>query len=166
MLQAPQAMVHRDRKGADGGKVQRRQQIVDKGRPAIDQRRKEASPSPGVSLQPVSGLFYRACNLNGGPIIKWMRQGDGRNDPLYLLCGKGEAPKKQRRLRQRVDRRADIVLEAGQGKRLRAQAATRCGPRFDHQHAQALLRQRDRCRQAVGTGSNHNCFIAHRSIAS
>jgi hypothetical protein len=93
-----------------------------------------------------------------------MRERGVGMDPGEAVLGEGQGAQKRRRERHRMDRRADVVDEAGQGELGRARAAADRRLRLQHDDGLARACEDDRRREAVRTGADDDGIIggAHR----
>ena len=124
--------------------------------PIGSQRSHQPPVGSRVAAQLGGGRCHRALHQDRAAVIQRMRDGGGREDPLETVVRQWEIPKERRCHAERMDRRANVMHEAGQRQLGRA-----CPPAdrlfaFNHQHRAPGARQGDGRSQPVGTGADDN----------
>ena len=105
---------------ADGGA----ESFVGEAVPIVDEGLDEAAPCFGVGAEFPVLIGEIAMEEDGGAIIEWVREWEVTVDPLKAVIGKRQCCEEGRCGGHGVNRRAEVVQEAGQGERERARAAT------------------------------------------
>ena len=134
--------------------MERREQVVGE-RVRVPRDRPDEPPVPGVVLaERFARRLDRALEQRRRPVVEGMRERGRRLDPLDAARSEWDRPEERRHQRERVDRRADVVDEAGERELSRARAAADRLPRLEHAHRDAGTGQRDRRGQAVRPGAD------------
>ena len=147
-----QRMAHAERS------EQRVHQIVG----ALDERLGQRAIASRVArAESVAGLGDRAANDDRGAVVERMRERRRRMNELEPMFGERQRAKERRRERERVDRGADVVHEAGlgQGGRPRASADRRRG--LVDADGSSGARERDRGGETVRARSDDDRVERH-----
>ena len=124
------------------------------------QGRDDAAIRRRVRAEPVCRFFHRADHRHRGPVGQGVRELDLRVDPLEAVFRETELGEEGRGRRHRMDRRADVVQEAGQGQFRAASAAADGRLRFVDVHAEAGACQLDGSGEPVRTAP-HDYGVGH-----
>ena len=152
----------RERVAQPGADAERSQQLardqVPIGRDGTDQ--------PTVALAVLAQAGGRgvqvAAHQRRAAVIERMGQRHRRLDPLQAVLRQRPLAEDRGGSAQRMDGRADVVDEAGQGQRRRPAATAHLGARLQHQHAAPGSGQGDGGGQAVGPGADDERVVAAR----
>ena len=96
------------------GERQRRQHVVDEAETAVDDRRHQLGPRLAVGAEAGAGRLDRPLQQDG-VVVERMGERDGRVDPTQPVAIEGQRAQRRRSDAERVDRRTDVVDEAGFG---------------------------------------------------
>ena len=134
-----------------------RGQYVGQDQPGVaDQRAEQPPVGGGVSAETARGFLDRTGQRGRLPAVERMGERDlgcAQRDPVR---GQAGAAEEWGRGGQRVHRRADVVLETGQGQFRGPAAAARGTRAFDDPHRQAGPGHGQRRGQAVRPGADHD----------
>ena len=89
------------------------EQILDERLPAVGERLHEAAVGVAVDAEPFGRLLDGAAEQHGGAIVQRVRERDLGVDELEPVLLQRQAAEERRGEGERVDRRADVVPEAG-----------------------------------------------------
>jgi hypothetical protein len=134
-------------------------------RPAANEAAKESHVRRAVAPKPCCRLFDRSLHNCRRPIVKRVCELGLRLNELEAISLQRQRPQKWRRSRHRMHRRADVVLETGQGEFSRSRASADGSLRLEDRHFPAGLSKGDRRREAVWPRADHD-GIRLRHVAS
>ena len=126
----------------------------------IDKRSHQRAPGIRVLPKTVRSRIYRPFDRDGSAVVEWMGEWGIRVDDLDAEPRQRQALEEGGCQRQRVDRRADIVPEAGQGELSSPYTTADRLHRLDDQHRQPTLRKGDRRRQPVRAGPDDDRVVS------
>ncbi len=139
---------------------QRRQHVVDQPESAVDHRCQQARPSVAVGTESGAGRVHRALQQDG-VVIERVGQRDRRVNPAQSVAVERHRPQRRRSDAEGMDRRTDIVHEAGFGQLGTARSAAWRRVAFDDEDASSGTGDRDRCHQPVGPGPDDDRVVIH-----
>ncbi len=147
--------------GALGGKIQWRQQTVDK--PSATACDPAHHPPPGGAVSPKlgHGAFQISIHNSRGVLVHRVPEGHWRLSKGKALTGKVQGSKGWRRQRQRVDGRADVVPEPRKREFLGPQPAAHLRGGLHHDHSLSCRGQSYSCDETVGSGADNNGVRIH-----
>ena len=128
--------------------------------PALGDRADPAPVGLGVRPEAVGGLVHRPVEHPGPSAVERVGEGELGLEPAQPVALERQLRQVGRAGRERVDGRADVVAEPGQGQLGRAGATADRVPALDDQHGTAGRGQGDRGRQAVGPRSDDDGVVA------
>jgi hypothetical protein len=149
------------------------QRLKDFGResaPMRDERLQEAAPACAIAAESGFGVAKIALESYGGAIVKRMREGRRRVNPLEAMFSQWEGRKKWGAGSERVDRGAKIMEEARERELESPRGATGLRLGLENVDVHAALRKDDGRGQAVGSrtddaGSANHDLARRYSIA-
>ena len=112
--------------------------------------------SLGVGPERPAGGLDRPLEHGHRAVVERVRQRGRGVDQLQPVLGQRQPAQEGRRQRQRVDRRADVVHEAGQGQLGRSGTAADRRRGLDDPHRQPLSCQRDRGGESIRPRAHHD----------
>ncbi len=138
-----------------------------------EHRRREAIPTPGqrphqfsitlpVRAEPGGRVAERPMQRRGASVIERVRERDVRMDPAQPVVLERKLSKERRARAERMDRRAHVVVEAGECELRGAAAPTYVLMRLDERDRHALPREHDGSREAVRPGPNDDGTLRHQ----
>ncbi len=92
--------------------------------------------------------------VNGGAVVEWVGDGDGRFDPAQTVRGEGKAANERAGDAEGVAGGTEIVMEAGEGDFGGGTGAADGGVALVDRDSDSALRERDGGSEAVGTGAD------------
>jgi hypothetical protein len=144
--------VARRRPAADGTK-----DVVEDFAGVLGERRHEIAVRLPVFAEArrggVDGLFERRRRA----VVEGMGDRGRRPGPFQTMLGERQGAQERRDDAHRMDGRADVVAEAGQGHLFGARAAADRGVPLEDDNGEAGLGQDDRRGQAVRAGADYDC---------
>lgn len=132
------------------------ERLLEESLEALGERVEERAPGTGVRAQRLAGLARRAHEERGGAVVERVRAGGRRVHPAKAVGLEPERAEARRRPRERVDRGAAVVQEAGARERERARAAADPVRPLADEHPPPLARERGRRGEAVRTRADHD----------
>lgn len=125
-------------------------------RPIVDERLHQTAIGVRVGTEAARGLVEGRHDRPGCAIVQWMREHHGRCNPAQAERIERQIAKGGRGHRKRMNGRAHVVHEARPCQLGGSHAAADRRLGFEHEHAPAGPRDRDRGGQAVRPRPHHN----------
>ena len=125
--------------------------------PVIDEGIEQAAIGFRVIAQCRRGVRNAPLQQRRRLVLERMRERHRRNDPLEPVLGERKLREERRVDRDRMHRRAHIVMESGERELLGARSAADGGGRLVHANGESGARERDRGREAVGSAAYDDC---------
>ena len=139
----------------------RLQDLVGEVGPRLHEGPGEGRVGLAVHAQPLRRPLNRLVKRRRVPVRDRLGHRDVRADPRQPVLFEGERLEERRGRPEGVDRRADVVDEAGPRQLRRARGAARRGVPLQHEHAAARLRHPDRGGQPVRPGADDDGVVVH-----
>jgi len=133
--------------------------------PLARERPDQRAVGAGVGAERLRGLLERAVQRHRGAAVERVRSLDWRLEQLEPVFVQRQAGEERRAERERVNRRADVVVKAGDRQLGRAGAAADRLGALDHVDGAPAARQLDRGGQAVGPGAYDDRVYQGRRVA-
>ncbi len=122
----------------------RAEQIADQLLPRVGERSHEPAVGPRIGAEAVRGLGDRPVQHDRASVVERVGERDLRMHELEPVLAQRQPAHEGRADHERVDRRADVVAEAGLRQLLGAGAPADRRRRLEHQHRAPRLCDRDR----------------------
>ena len=132
------------------GRPQGRQEVGEQLVGRVHERRERLAIGVGVGAEGLGGGLDRALEHGRRTVVEGVRGRRRREQPLEAVLAQREALEERRRHAEGMDRRAEVVDEAGSRQLGRPGAAAHGRRGFDEQHRPPRARERDGGGQTVG----------------
>ena len=106
----------------------------------LGQRFHQPAIGLGVRTERSGGLLDGPFEHGGGAVVEWVGERRRRVDQLQAMLDERNPLEERRGHREGMNRRADVVHEAGQRQRRRPCAAADCGRRLDDEDRETFVR--------------------------
>ena len=128
--------------------------------PASDEGLHQATPGFAVLAEISLRCGKVALQGDGGAVVEGVSERRSRVNPLEAVVGEGQGIEERRSRGHGMHRRAEIVVEAGQGEIQRAGCAAHLGFGLEDFDFHAGLREHDGGRETIGACADDAGFTA------